>query len=90
MSDKYEKFMETLNSPRSWESLDNQSLFQFTYDAIYTYGYTDNLELIPLIRRLYIYFIKRTETEERWNLYQSIVREVNNNNISVFAFQLPQ
>jgi hypothetical protein len=86
MSDKYEKFMETLNSPRSWESLDNQSLFQFTYDAIYTYGYTDNLELIPLIRRLYIYFIKRTETEERWNLYQSIVREVNNNNISVFAF----
>jgi hypothetical protein len=86
MSDEYEKFMETLNSPRRWESLDNQSLFQFAYDAIYTYGHTNNLELIPLIRHLYIYFIKRTETEERWNLYQSIVREVNNNNISVFAF----
>ena len=86
MSDEYKKFMETLNSPGSWESLDSQSFFHFTYDAIYTYGYTNNLELIPLIRRLYIYFRKRTETEERWNLYQDIVREVSNNNISVFAF----
>ena len=86
MSDEYKKFMETLNSPGSWESLDSQSFFHFTYDAIYTYGHTNNLELIPLIRRLYIYFRKRTETEERWNLYQDIVREVSNNNISVFAF----
>lgn len=80
-----DELLELLESPDQHKDIPDEALADFVYFSLSVYGTTNQSSLIPHLINLYREFVSRSDIETRRPLYEAIVDQVKEDDLSVNA-----